>query len=76
MPMVNDPVKSPSHYTAGGIETIAYIKAKLSPAEYEGYLKGNVLKYMSRYNHKGGLQDLEKAKVYLQWLIEHLGEGE
>lgn len=76
MPMVDDPVKSPSHYTAGGIETIAYIKAKLSSEEYEGYLKGNVLKYMSRYNHKGGLQDLEKAKTYLQWLIEHLGEGE
>src|SRR5690625_2632679 len=41
---VDDPVQSPNHYTAGGIETIEYIKAKISDAEIAYYCKGNVLK--------------------------------
>ena len=36
----------------------------------EGYLQGNVIKYIWRYNYKGGLQDLQKAEWYLKKLIE------
>lgn len=68
--MEPDNINAPDHYTKGGIETIDYIKAKLTPEEYEGYLKGNVLKYLSREHDKGGLDDLKKARVYLDWLIE------
>lgn len=68
--MEPDNINAPDHYTKGGIETIDYIKAKLTPEEYEGYLKGNVLKYLSREHEKGGLDDLKKARVYLDWLIE------
>lgn len=40
-----------------------------------GYLEGNVVKYVARYKHKNGLQDLEKAAHYLQKLIETVKNG-
>ena len=67
--MLSD-VKSPDHYAYGGIETIDYIKAKLTPEQYTGYLWGNVLKYISRFDKKEGIKDLKKAKVYIDWLVE------
>lgn len=68
--MKNDPVNAPTHYTFGGIETIDYLKAKMSSEMYEGFLLGNVLKYTSRYREKNGRQDLEKARWYLNKLLE------
>jgi len=50
-----DMVNHPPHYTKGGIETLDFIKAKLSIDEYKGYLKGNLIKYISR----AGLKDEE-----------------
>ena len=58
-----DMINSPPHYTAGGIETIDYIKAKLSPEGYRGYLQGNLLKYASRIGKKGS-DDAGKAAWY------------
>ena len=70
---LNDPVNSPAHYTAGGIETIDYIKAKLTPEEFIGYLKGNVIKYTSRAGKKiDTIQDLEKAQWYMNRQIKEL----
>jgi len=68
---MTDPT-SPSHYQQGDIECIQAIKASMPAEEYKGYLAGNSIKYIWRYRHKGGLQDLEKAKVYLSWLIEEV----
>lgn len=70
-----DVVHQPSHYTDGGIETIDYIRAKLSPDEFVGYCKGNCLKYLSRAGKKSKneLEDYEKAKVYLDWLLDSAG---
>ena len=65
-----DRVNQPSHYTAGGIEVIEYIRAKLTPEQLKGYYVGNLLKYLSRADHKGGVEDYRKAQVYLKWLIE------
>lgn len=65
-----DPINQPDHYTAGGIETIDYINAKLTPDQFEGYMIGNVLKYCSRYQNKNGIEDLKKAEWYLRRLIE------
>ena len=63
-----DMVNSPSHYTAGGIETIDFIEAKKL-----GYHLGNVVKYVSRAPHKGKqLEDLKKARWYLDREIENL----
>lgn len=61
---------NPSHYIFGGIETIEYLKAKMTADEFRGFLKGNVLKYVSREAEKNGVEDLKKAKWYLDKLIE------
>jgi hypothetical protein len=57
----HDAVNNPAHYTAGGIETIDFIEAKKL-----GYNLGNVVKYITRADHKGNkLEDLRKAQWYL-----------
>lgn len=70
-----DPVNRPEHYTQGGIETIDAIEASMSPYEFQGYLKGNILKYLWRYRHKGKAeQDLRKARWYMDRLITKVCE--
>jgi len=60
-----DDIKKPMHYNQGGIEPIDYItKNKMS------YCEGNVVKYISRWRFKGGIQDLKKAKQYIDFIIE------
>ena len=67
----NDPVNRPSHYTAGGIECLDAIAASMTPTEYAGFLKGQILKYVWRYRLKGKpAEDLKKARFYLDRLIE------
>lgn len=67
----SDQVNHPDHYTSGGIECIDAIRASMSPDEFRGLLKGNVIKYVWRYRLKGKpVQDLEKAAWYLNKLIE------
>jgi len=62
----SDPVNNPTHYTAGGIETIDFIEAKNLD-----YRLGNVIKYITRADHKGSkLEDLRKAQWYLTRAIE------
>lgn len=57
-----DPVNHPAHYTTGGIETIDFIEAKSL-----NYNLGNVVKYITRADHKGNrIEDLRKAKWYLE----------
>ncbi len=66
-----DPVNHPSHYADGAIECIDAIEAALSQEEFQGMLKGNVLKYLWRSQKKGKpLEDLQKARWYLNKLIE------
>jgi len=63
-----DMVNHPPHYKAGGIETIDFIEAKEL-----GYHLGNVVKYITRADHKGNkLEDLKKAQWYLSRAIEKL----
>ena len=49
-----------------------YMEAIMSEEAFKGYLVGNIIKYMSRWEDKGGVQDLEKAQHYLEKLIEHV----
>ena len=44
----------------------------MSPEEYRGYIKGQVIKYITRERHKNGLEDLKKARWYLDRLIKKL----
>ena len=70
-----DNVNSPKHYTAGGIETIDYIKAKLGVQGTIAYCMGNVIKYTSRWQDKNGLEDLQKALWYLQYATNLMKEN-
>jgi len=65
------------YYDAGNIETIAIIKAKLTPEQYKGFLLGNTLKYNCRLNFKhpmagDKLRDIEKTAVYTKELQQIL----
>ncbi len=67
---MDDPVDKPLHYNQGDIECIDAIKASMSTEGYRGYLKGNVQKYTWRYEEKGLVEDLKKARWYLNRLID------
>lgn len=69
---MSDNVNHPSHYTAGGIECIDALEAMMTPEAFEGYLQGNVVKYLWRYKLKGHpREDLHKAQWYLDRLAKH-----
>lgn len=69
-PQVHDSVHHPKHYElAPGIEAIDVIRAVTGDG-FAGYCRGNALKYLVRADHKGGIEDLRKAMVYIQWEIE------
>ena len=71
-----DNVNAPSHYLHGKKETIDVIRDCMTDDEYHGYLKGNVLKYVSRYKFKGEpLEDLQKGQWYLNRLIKEVNNG-
>jgi len=56
-----------TYYDAGNIEVMAVIKAKLTPEEFAGYCKGNILKYTCRaaFKHDEPDRDIEKAQTYM-----------
>lgn len=64
-----DPVEKPVHYNTGGIEAIDAIMAATNDLS-EGYLQGNILKYVWRYRYKNRIEDLKKARWYLNKLID------
>ena len=71
----NDMVDNPEHYTFGGIETVDYLKAKLTKEEFVGWCRGNALKYLSRAGHKDEeLQEYRKAAKYIEWIVDTLKE--
>lgn len=66
---------NPDHYKTGGIETIEYIRAKMSKEEFYGYIKGNAMKYISRVDKKSDklldkIEDLKKAQWYIERMIQ------
>lgn len=71
----HDVVNSPAHYNQGKFETIDVILdiTKQLPGD-EGYLAGNIIKYLSRYHFKNGQEDLEKARWYTNRLLALIQE--
>jgi hypothetical protein len=67
-----DNVNHPSHYGQGNIEAIEYISDFLTKEEYQGYLRGNIAKYLHRWPYKNKLEDLKKASWYLDRLIKEM----
>ena len=71
-PTKGNEIDHPDHYTSGGIEVIDIIAHKLTPEEYKGYLRGNIIKYLFRYQYKEGSKDLRKAQWYLARLLDEV----
>ena len=68
-----DVVNKPAHYNSGGVECIEAIEASMELEAFQGYLKGNILKYIWRMSYKGKtLEDCKKAQWYLNKLISTL----
>ena len=61
---------SPAHYTQGSVECIDAIRSALTPEEFRGFCKGNVIKYAWREGSKGGNSDLLKAMDYIAYAME------
>jgi len=60
----------PPHYTGEKIECIDAIRAALTPEEFRGFCKGNVLKYIWREGKKAGDVDVAKAGDYVNFILE------
>lgn len=67
---MEDKIKQPSHYKNGNKEVRVAIEDNFSLEETVGYYKGNIMKYVCRYEFKNGLEDIKKAQTYLEFLIE------
>ena len=61
-----DNIKDPKHYSRWKIEPVQFMMENEIP-----YVEGNVIKYIMRWRYKGGLEDLHKAKEYLNILIKN-----
>jgi hypothetical protein len=72
---MKDMVNHPPHYNQHGVECIDAIKATTGD-NFKDYLKGNIMKYLWRFNYKGKPEeDLQKAKWYLDKLISEVAVG-
>ena len=71
-----DMVNHPSHYTQGGIECIDCIKSAIvGKVGIEAFCVGNAIKYLFRYEEKNGIEDVKKARWYIDRLIKELENG-
>lgn len=83
MPCHTDPVRAASvhagpgqvggdHYRRRSIQPWDAMAVWMTAEQLEGFLRGNVIKYLARYPDKNGVEDLRKARHYLDKLIKHL----
>ena len=66
---------TPEHYSHG-IEPIEVMKMNMTREQYIGFLRGNVIKYILRYDHKDGAKDIKKAIDYAQRLLTAVEEDD
>lgn len=67
---VDDHQVGGDHYRSKAVQPWSAMASWMSPDEFSGFLRGNVIKYVARCNDKGGIEDLLKARHYLDKLIE------
>jgi len=73
----HDSVEKPAHYRQTDWESIEVIKNSMTRDEYQGYLRGNIMKYTMRYRYKNqAVEDLRKAKWYLEELLKEVNDDE
>ena len=58
------------HYQSKSIQPWDAMQAWMTPDQFKGFLWGNVIKYIARWQDKGGVEDLRKARHYMDKLIE------
>ena len=74
---IPDMVNHPQHYTQGGIECIDALKAAtVGKRGIEAVCVANVIKYLWRYEEKNGIEDVRKAKFYIERLLKELEESQ
>jgi hypothetical protein len=64
------------HYVNMGVQPWKAMEAWMTPEAFAGFLRGNAIKYLARADKKGGVEDLKKARHYLDKLLEVLGGKE
>ena len=62
---------APRYDLPNGKQVIDLLKESLTPEEFRGWIKGTIVRYLFRYKQKGGAADLEKLRVYTQYLIDY-----
>lgn len=67
---VHDPVNAPQHYRQGAVECIDAIRSALGDEGFMDYCTGNAIKYLFRWRHKNGIEDLQKSAWYVNRIIE------
>ena len=67
-----DPVNHPAHYTSGGIECIDAMQAAFGDEAVKDFCLCNAFKYLWRHRNKNGVEDLKKARWYLNRLIREM----
>ncbi len=59
-----------NHYTSKTVQPWAAMESWMTKEQFSGFLRGNAIKYLARCDDKGGIEDLKKARHYLDKLIE------
>ena len=70
---IHDPVNAPQHYRQGAVECIDAIKSALGDEGFKDYCVGNAMKYLFRWRHKNGIEDLRKAQWYVSEAVRTHG---
>lgn len=66
---------NPNHYKQGGIECITALEAAtVNKKGIEAVCTANIIKYLWRYENKNGIEDVQKAKWYVDCLLKHLNK--
>lgn len=71
-----DMVNRPNHYAPNGVDSFMHMKDQMGKTAFDGFVQGNVIKYVQRYALKGKpVEDLCKAAFYLFHLAFEAAEG-
>ena len=63
---------SGDHYVTKAVQPWDAMQSWMTPEQFEGFLRGNAIKYLARYTDKRGIEDVRKAMHYMARLVEHL----
>lgn len=59
-----------THYASKAVQPWTAMEAWMTPEQFVGFLRGNAIKYLARADDKGGLDDIKKARHYIEKLVE------